>query len=295
MFGKLWWGTYSYIKKIKTGKISLKIHGFKVIQPIAFTYPFTARLFKHFNNPLIECVFQTSLKRDKKIRIIDVGAAIGDTVLLLKSNTPSLIEKYYCIDGDDEFFGYLKKNMEQFSDVECINAVLSDTNESVNELVRIHGGTASAQGSVLVNAKSLDNIVFKENIQNIDVLKIDVDGYDGKVLNGAGELLKRDTPTVIFEWHPKLYASTGNQFNVPFIKLMDTGYDRFIWFTKYGEFSHFTLGYDEKYVNQFAEICLNSSVDMDLHYDIVALHSASKHSITDFADSNFSRNRKSRF
>jgi FkbM family methyltransferase len=294
-FSRLWWKAYAAIKQIKHGDVSIRIHGFKVKQPVAFTYPFTTRLVEHYNNPLVECVYQTFTKKNAPLTIIDAGAAIGDTVLLLKSNCPGMVEKFYCIDGDNEFFHYLRDNMKPFPEVECIKAMLSDNDESVSELIRIHGGTASAQGSAQVSASSIDSILREKNIRHVDLLKIDVDGYDGKVLSGATNLLIDFQPTVIFEWHPKLLKGTGNDALAPFRKLTDAGYNRFIWFTKYGDFSHFTMGVDEKYLNQFAAICLKSSWDSDLHYDIVALPESSSLAIEDFANSDYSRKRLSRY
>ncbi len=295
LFSRIWWKAYAAIKTIKQGDVSIRIHGFKIKQPVAFTYPFTTRLVEHYNNPLVECVYQTFTKKNTPLTIIDAGAAIGDTVLLLKSNCPGMVEKFYCIDGDKEFFHYLTDNMKPFQEVECMQAMLSDNDESVSELVRIHGGTASAQGSAQVPALSLDSILREKNILHVDLLKIDVDGYDGKVLSGATNLLRDFQPTVIFEWHPKLLKVTGNDILTPFQKLTDAGYNRFIWFTKFGDFSHFTLGVDEYYLQQFAAICLNSSWDADLHYDIVALPESCSLAIEEFANSNYSRKRLSRY
>ncbi len=295
LFSRLWWKGYKAVKKIKEGDVDINIHGFKVKQPIAFTHPFTTRLVERYNSPLVECVYQTFTNKNKKLTVIDAGAAIGDTVLLLKSNCPGMVEKFYCIDGDAEFFQYLQHNMKPFTDVECIQSMLSDNEDSVNELVRIHGGTASAQGTGQVAASSLDNILSVKKIPHVDLLKIDVDGYDGKVLSGATNLLRTMQPTVIFEWHPKLYKGTGNDILIPFQKLFAAGYNRFVWFTKFGDFSHFTTGADENYLRQFSLICLNATWDNDLHYDIVALPGNSSLAIEDFANSDYSRKRLSRF
>jgi len=291
--GKLWWRLYHYIKVNPKGSIILNMHGFNARQPTAYTYAFNSRIFKYFNNPLIECVYQTYSKKGTAISVVDIGAAIGDTVFLLKANCPNMIKQFYCIDGDDEFFGYLEKNMAQFKDVESIKIVLSDTNKDVNSLVRIHAGTASARGGHLVEALSFDNVVSVKKIASIDVLKIDVDGFDGKVLYGAQETLTKFKPTVIFEWHPILCVGAHTDYTIAFKVLAAQGYDRFVWFEKAGSFSHFTYGVDLNYTEQFAEICIKSSFDSDLHYDIVALHQTSKLSILDFANSDYSKGKSS--
>jgi FkbM family methyltransferase len=227
--------------------------------------------------------------------MFDVGAAIGDTVLLIKSNCPGMVSKFYCIEGDIEFFKYLTANMECFNDVECINTLLSDSQAPINSLVRTHSGTASAQGNTKQDALMLDTIIEQLHIEALHLLKIDTDGYDGKILTGAAKTLDKFHPVVIFEWHPILCGQVGTDYKEPFKRLSDFGYTTFIWYTKKGNWSHFTFQTTDEYLNQFAEICQKATFDSDWHYDIVALHNTSKLSILEFANSDYSRKKQSPF
>lgn len=292
---RIWNKLYMYVLQAPVKPIKVKLHNYTAVQPSTYAYPINARAFPLFNNPLIECVFQTFKYKQGKVNVVDIGAAIGDTVFLLKANCPEMTQIIYCIDGDDEFFGYLEKNMSPFNDVQCYHTLLASTNSEVNELVRIHGGTASAQGNSKRTASTFDDWALKSYVHQLDVLKIDVDGFDGKVLRGALGSLSKFQPTVIFEWHPILCSKTNSDYIEPFRVLGEAGYDRFVWFTKYGNFSHFCFQADKKYLNEFANICFNSSFDTDWHYDIVALHKDSKLSVLDFANSDYSRNKKSAY
>jgi FkbM family methyltransferase len=295
IFGKLWWKGRRFVASQTSGKVALTIHGESVTQPIAYSYPFTARLIHGFNNPLVECVHQAFRLRGAPIVLLDIGAAIGDTVLLVRSNCSGFVSQYYCIDGDEEFFAYLSENMKPYDDVCCIKALLSDSQEEVKDLVRIHGGTASAQGTSKSAATSLDAIVKTHGIAKVDVLKIDVDGFDGKVLSGATELIQRSKPVVIFEWHPKLYRAADNDFFRPFEFLQQHGYRSFVWYTKSGGFSHLTDLVSEKQLATLNDICLNNTFDDDLHYDVVSWNSDDNFSAFDFANLNFSRKRPSAY
>jgi hypothetical protein len=126
-------------------------------------------------------------------------------------------------------------------------------------------------------------------------LKIDTDGYDGKILKGAKSTLKKFHPVVIFEWHPILCDQAGTDCKEPFKILSDMGYTTFIWYTKKGLFTHFTYETKDDYLEQFAEICRNATFDSDWHYDIVALHRTSTLSVLNFANSDYSRNKRSPF
>lgn len=128
-----------------------------------------------------------------------------------------------------------------------------------------------------------------------DVLKIDVDGFDGKVLSGARGILMQHVPNVIFEWHPILYRRTGNDYLKPFQVLVDCGYRTFVWFTKFGEFSHFTCGRDLEALEMTAQLCLREKHVDDWHYDVVALHSESVISPLNLAELSYAKRRVSRW
>jgi FkbM family methyltransferase len=206
-----------------------------------------------------------------------------------------MIENYFCIEGDKEFFSYLKQNMKIFENVMCINTLLSDTSDKIKSLVRIHSGTASAQGKDYSDSTSFDKLTESLKINKIDLIKIDTDGYDGKILKGAENSLRMFKPMVIFEWHPILCKQAETDFYQHFRVLQRNGYKTFIWFTKFGSFSHFIYEPSDKYIEQFAEICIKAEFDNDWHYDIVTFHENTSFSILEFANSTFSRNKKSQF
>jgi FkbM family methyltransferase len=231
---------------------------------------------------------------NRPIRLVDVGAAIGDTVLFVDANCSGQVSEYICVDGDQSFFGYLEQNLSGFSNVTCIFSQLSRSGGLNRSLVRTQPGTASAQGEDSVPTASLDTVLGSHDVGPVDVIKIDVDGFDGEVLAGAVALLQRDHPGVIFEWHPILCERTGNDRHEAFRSLVSAGYHRFIWFDKFGVFSHFMFRYDVAEIDAMADHCL-ADVSADWHYDVIALHDSSQ--ITEQALSNlrFAAARTSRY
>jgi FkbM family methyltransferase len=255
-----------------------------------YTYPLYARRFPHLNAPLVELAYQTWKVKCHKINFADVGAAVGDTVLLLFANLPEAFSGFTCVDGDAEFFQYLRQNLSHLPDGRLVFATLSAVEGVIPDLIRTHSGTASAQGSRQIPTTTLSKVLSEP----VDLLKIDVDGFDGKVLAGARNMLAQYRPTVIFEWHPILCRQTGNGWNDAFEILRDSGYSRFAWFTKFGDFSHFMLKYDAATVDLLAEYCL-TDVPADWHYDIVALHDSSGVSLLSLGKLEFAKRRPSRF
>jgi FkbM family methyltransferase len=271
-------------------QVSTTIHGKSVIVNFGFTYPIYARRFPSLNAPLVELAYQTWKSKVNPIFFVDVGAAVGDTVLLLYANLPGAFCGFVCVDGDPEFYGYLEKNLRHLPEGRLVNSLLSGAEEEILDLVRTHTGTASAQSQVKRTATTLSELISEE----VDLLKIDVDGFDGRVLSGASDLLQRCHPSVIFEWHPILCQQTGNNWTDHFRILTAAGYSRFVWFTKFGDFSHFMMGFSQSEVNALAEYCL-VDIPADWHYDVVALHDTSNVSAMKLAKLRFAATRPSCF
>jgi FkbM family methyltransferase len=251
------------ILKLVDKPVNTKLHGFHAKVNCGFSYPLVARQNKQFNNPLVQLAYQTYKSKGQPITLIDVGAAVGDTVFLLHSNLDGAFKKILCVDGDTEFYSYLQQNMQQFPFVECVNALLSDTSTTEKELVRIHAGTASAQGENERQSIALDELIIQRSISQVDVLKIDTDGFDGKVLSGAQRILKNLQPNVIFEWHPILLNQTNNDIYQPFEVLANSGYSTFIFYTKFGTFNHFMMDVSREELSSLAEICIQGKVMYD--------------------------------
>jgi len=272
-----------------TSPVQTKLHGRTVLLNYGNTYPVNCRRHPLLNAALIEVVYQVFSTRNLPIAVVDVGAATGDTLLLLQERCPKMIDRFYCIDGDPEFFGYLRHNLRHLTNGTLLMALLSSEHGHVGELVRIHAGTASAQGKATVPAMTLDEVLLPLKLSRLDVLKSDVDGYDGKALRGATTLLRTFRPAVVFEWHPILCQQTSNPWTDHFEALEACGYSVYLWFTKFGHFSHFMFGYDKPGVGALAELCLRNNHGTDWHYDVVALHSSSALSYTSLAELMFAR------
>jgi FkbM family methyltransferase len=278
------------------GLINTRIHGVRVKINNGYTYPITVRRFNNFNSPLIDLIGATAAKFNRKLVIVDVGSATGDTALLILKNLDPIVSELYCIDGDREFFNQMKYNLREFQKTRLFNVVLSaNSNNKVSELVRIHGGTASAQGNIKVESMSLDDLIMNNGLDKIDILKIDVDGYDGEILKGAINLMSKDKVKIIFEWHPKLILETKNAVFEVFDLLKDMGYNCFLWFDKFGNFSHISSCAEKEILNYYFEFCLNSVFDEDWHYDIIALIGYDKEIIEDILKKKFSKNRISKY
>ena len=267
---RAYWAGYNFISK-KGPPIRTRLHGFSVLLNRGNLYPFLVRDVPLFNAPLVELTHALSSSLQRPIVVIDVGAATGDTVLLLKERCPNAVSQFICIEGDAEFYALLQANTRPFTDVLTIQALLSSDRQSINSLVKHHEGTAMAAGSEQVEAVPLDSL---SSIRSScpDLLKIDVDGFDGEVLAGAARVLQDSRPAVIFEWHPKLAAEAGTDALRAFDVLARAQYSRYLWFNNNGSFSHFSEAPSLYSLQQMIHYLRLVNERSDPHFDVIALH-----------------------
>lgn len=267
------------------------VHGHSVYLNYGYTYPIYSRLYRTLNDPLVELVYQCYLSKNSPINVIDVGAAIGDTALLMLTSCPEMIGELWCIDGEEFFFKYLQANLKNYPDVHYVFTRLSDKDGRFPALVRQHEGTASARGGRDDTFNTLDSTVSAEHIFGTDLLKIDVDGFDGKVLGGSARLLKTFNPAVIFEWYPDLYQKTGNDILYPFKFLAENGYENFIWYDKFGTYHCVMHGFDQSEIEKKKAFCAKNNKDIGWHYDVIALHRTSRVSVSALIEMKFAKAR----
>ena len=140
--------------------------------------------------------------------IIDIGANIGYTTLLFSKACSS--GNVISIEPSKELFQTVNDHLtlNEITNVKCLNIGLgaeektvqlykvSENNSGMN---RIFEDETVPFSSESITIKTLDNIVTEQNINAINAIKIDVEGYECKVLKGAYNTLKTKHPTLLIE------------------------------------------------------------------------------------------------
>jgi FkbM family methyltransferase len=149
----------------------------------------------------------------KSNTIADVGANVGVFSVLAKANNPNA--QVIAFEPQPNIFEILKKNnaINNF-DIHCENNAISNTSGSVPFFN--HGpntfsdnNTTSGslnktwrpidQNSINVEAITLESYIKTNNIESIDLLKIDVETLEYDVLLGYGDFLLKHEPIIILE------------------------------------------------------------------------------------------------
>lgn len=86
----------------------------------------------------------------------------------------------------------------------------------------VHGGVSKSTAGA--RAGTLDSYLAARRIDRIDFIKLDVDGHECAVLDGAARTLARDMPAIAFELAPHALASHGWSAPELLSRLLDVGY-----------------------------------------------------------------------
>jgi FkbM family methyltransferase len=204
--------------------------------------------------------------------VIDVGANIGDTALLLARFAPGA--KVLCVEGDSSFIADLKRNTSQIAGVTIAQAFLSDRTAVIRGKLVTKDGTGHVvldENGDALQVQTLDDLLASSpQFSSPHVIKIDTDGYDAAILRGAQKVLATVKPVVFYEWHPGYYNMAGESVSGHAEFLSRLGYEGFLIFTNRGELLLSMRNPGPEIWNSLAYFSSQRRTFDDLHYDVAA-------------------------
>ena len=127
-------------------------------------------------------------------------------------------------------------------------------------LTKTNTGTKTlVQGDVGLKSKTLDEIILENNIDDISLIKVDVDGYDFNVLFSGMKSIIKYKPKLFFE-----YMSLNEKGYVSLIeKLFDIGYKNWTVLDNYGEIIFENESYSK--IIDFIKSNSNNKIIIDIY------------------------------
>ncbi|MEN9448048.1 MAG: hypothetical protein RJA25_1338 [Bacteroidota bacterium] len=161
--------------------------------------------FNLINQPDFDRRFLYSLIKEDFV-CLDIGANIGETTLnFAKLATKG---KVYSFEPVPFLFERLKTNisLNSFKNIQLHNIAISDKNEALFfDLPSNHNSAGislskqETSDNYKVKAITLDDFVEEQKLSKIDIIKIDVEGFENFVINGAYKTIQRLKPIIFIE------------------------------------------------------------------------------------------------
>ena len=141
--------------------------------------------------------------------IIDAGACIGDSALILSEYTN---KKVYAFEPGEKNFKLMEKTI-QLNDKKNIIPIMCGLGDKEEALFLNENYDSNNIGGAYIADENIKNAetayiipldkYVKENNLDVGLIKIDVEGFEQNVLNGAYETIKRCRPTLLISIYHK--------------------------------------------------------------------------------------------
>lgn len=220
------------------------------------------------NNRFFSYVLQAQLSIDPVI--FDVGANIGLTTVMA-SRRAGVVGSVHAFEPGPEAYEHLSltvssnnlKNviMHQIA-IGSVNGLMrfqEDSTSSASHLVV--DGVSLGQSTRSVPVRRLDDVVSELGLTRLDLIKIDVEGHELSVLDGAVGTIRKFNPIIFMEFNSWTLSIYGNQFPRAVIERLRRDFARVIY---HGDHGLKTIETDADMVDFLAMNMLNHGCVDDL-------------------------------
>jgi FkbM family methyltransferase len=149
------------------------------------------------------------------VYIIDGGANIGLFAIYIKNRFPDA--KIICVEPDPENFKLLQQNMAPYKDVHCEQYGIWDKDTKLKVYDKFDAGKwgivveEDAVGGT-INSVTIDTLIRKYNLPQVDLLKLDIETSEKKVFAAAEQNWLQNTKTLLIELHDWLEPGCSKTF-----------------------------------------------------------------------------------
>lgn len=138
--------------------------------------------------------------------IVDAGANVGEVSVELNKLFPKA--RIHAFEPIKKTFSQLANNTKNRTNIICVNEGLGSKDESVTIVLNIEHTINSLKavphddhiiGNEKISIRRLDKYLKDQNINHIDILKIDVEGFEFEVLEGSSSLIENNIHCILLE------------------------------------------------------------------------------------------------
>jgi FkbM family methyltransferase len=169
---------------------------------------------------------------------VDVGANVGCHTLIM-SSLVGPAGRVLAFEPHPKIFERLADNLNlnRLANVKTFPYALADesgsanlytfgedyANQGMSSLTPVDG--TEAQHSIPIECKTLDEVAESESLDRLDLIKIDTEGYEAKVIMGAKKSLASFRPSLLLEYNKAHWQRAGHTLEDVKSLLTDLGYE----------------------------------------------------------------------
>jgi FkbM family methyltransferase len=213
--------------------------------------------------------------------IVDVGANVGDTAIMMLNETKAEI---VCVEPSDLFYGYLEENINnlpkgQRNKLRSIKSMVG-TQEVQGKLVH-NLGTAKLKevndNQAGDRRDTLDNLLGDGS--NIALIKVDTDGFDFDVIRSAEKIIEKHRP--ILFWENQIETQSQRQgYEAMYDFLVSMNYHHLYIFDNFGNVMIKDTSYEVlKDINDYVYNTQNYQGTKTIYYTDVLAGTAEKRTL----------------
>lgn len=147
--------------------------------------------------------------------VVDVGANVGlHTVFFARRVAPG--GRVFALEPEPSNYEYLVRNVQR-NGVSCVETAMLAAGSREGALtLHLTAGAAGGHSAAPVGSASIEVRVVRldsflePRVSRVDLVKIDVEGFETQVLAGMADILERDRPILLIEFSPALVRRCGD-------------------------------------------------------------------------------------
>jgi len=244
------------------GEMTVRLWGRPVTMEAEHHLPYIVGTNPLWGMPLVQCLSTL----DGTVEFLDVGANIGDSVVMIEAFDPGRC-RYTCFEPNAAWRRFCERNTRG------LPVTLLDTFVGEGQAVCLEAGSPGTAGSRAAATKTGQRSVPLDELargKRVDFIKIDTDGFDFSILRSGAGLLREQRPSLFFEWDPALWTASGEDPMGVFHFLKQCGYDEFCFFSDAGMLHCRMSGVSEPLLRSLITSALSRREIDNLHWDVFA-------------------------
>lgn len=256
-----------------------RVQGVGLWMPWSHQLPDYAAFAPDYGQNLVELAVRIAGEAEAPLRMIDVGANIGDSALQILARVDARV---LAVEADPYYLGYLRRNVGDRSDVTIAPILLSTTADRdaawapTRQAGTAHFVQRTNDTSSSVALDALPSVAAARIPQEypafdqVRLIKSDTDGYDTSLIPELAETFQQSRPVLFFEYDPALTARVaGARAEAVWPELAELGYGRVGFWDNAGA----ALGaVSINAASEFASGLLAREVRADGYLDVVVVH-----------------------